>query len=363
MVYGHKLSNLAKMEIGLIGIAVLMIALPFFTNYLEKDLGWAIVLTILVLFGVLSGVVQSTTYGLAGMFPGKYMGAVMLGNSCSGLSLNAIKAVCLGAFPSSEDKPDNDFYGAVVYFVIATVIVVLCALGMFVFQRLQFTQYYTRNESYRRVSIVIDEIMSSKTLSPQESLLGTPTAMEAIQSKQSQQDVSPNVSGGKTKDQYKTVTRSPLMTFLIKMKDSFMISWQFLTRLSMVFIITFVIYPGILCDTNLNFLQSIEDPNSRIAWQYLIYIVDYNVMDTLGRILCGYPQFNFSDKTIMVMTYSRFLFIVSSTLIALNTTWPVLTSDAFKLLNLALFAISNGFCATQCAIRAPSRAMTTEKKE
>lgn len=38
------------------------------------------------------------------------------------------------------------------------------------------------------------------------------------------------------------------------------------------------------------------------------------------------------------------------------------SSDWFKIVNISLFAFSNGYCSTQCAIKSPSRA-SPETKE
>lgn len=63
------------------------------------------------------------------------------------------------------------------------------------------------------------------------------------------------------------------------------------------------------------------------------------------------------------MTYSRFIFIATTFLVDQNVGPAWLTgSDWFKLLNMALFAFTNGYCSTQCAIKAPSRAPEDSKE-
>jgi hypothetical protein len=53
--------------------------------------------------------------------------------------------------------------------------------------------------------------------------------------------------------------RSELVAFLKMMKKSFFLAWQFLTALAFVFFITFVIFPGLITDTKLEFLQWIKN--------------------------------------------------------------------------------------------------------
>jgi hypothetical protein len=72
------------------------------------------------------------------------------------------------------------------------------------------------------------------------------------------------------------------------MKKSLIVAWVFLVTLTMVFIITFVIFPGVSLGTSLRFLTKvIDDPNVRGAWNALIFIFTFNVLDTFGRWLGG----------------------------------------------------------------------------
>ena len=147
------------------------------------------------------------------------------------------------------------------------------------------------------------------------------------------------------------------------MKNSFLVAWQFLTSLSMVFIITFVIFPGVLCDTNIAFLKNAGD--ARISWNFLIFILTFNIFDTVGRFLGGQSWAFLSDRAIFIVTYSRIIFMVTGLLIAYNVAPSWLfgaDADWFKIINMALFALSNGYCSTQCAIKAPSRAPDDSKE-
>ena len=114
-----------------------MIVLPFLTYALTPDGAWVADICLLVIFGVFGGLVQSSTYGLAGMLPPQHMGAVMLGNGFSGLAINAIRAICLAIIPPSSDAYEN-FKGSLAYFIIASVILMICAVGMVVFQKMSY---------------------------------------------------------------------------------------------------------------------------------------------------------------------------------------------------------------------------------
>jgi hypothetical protein len=100
-----------------------MLALPLITNQLkEEGAAFAACLSILLVFGIFGGVVQSSTYALGGILPPKYMGAIMFGQGLSGITINVLRAICLLAIP------DNKFLGALIYFIITALILVLCAI-------------------------------------------------------------------------------------------------------------------------------------------------------------------------------------------------------------------------------------------
>ena len=68
------------------------------------------------------------------MLPQKYMGAVMFGCGVSGLVLNVLRAICLVALPPSSDPGSNTNYiSTLIYFSIAAVMVIACAIGYVVF--------------------------------------------------------------------------------------------------------------------------------------------------------------------------------------------------------------------------------------
>lgn len=79
----------------------------------------------------------------------------------------------------------------------------------------------------------------------------------------------------------------------------------------------------------------------------------------------GQPWAFISDKAVIILTYGRVIFVVTSLLIVYDVSPSWLfgkDADWFKLVNMALFALSNGYCSTQCAIKAPSRAPDDSKE-
>lgn len=80
-------------------------------------------------------------------------------------------------------------------------------------------------------------------------------------------------------------------------------------------------------------------------------------MDTVGRWVAGQPFGTLSSKAVLALSYSRVIFIATSYLIDYKVapSW-LFQADWFKLLNMALFSFTNGYCGTQCAAKATTQA-------
>ncbi len=77
----------------------------------------------------------------------------------------------------------------------------------------------------------------------------------------------------------------------------------------------------------------------------------------------GQPWGMTSDRLALILSYSRIIFIATTFLIDYEVGPSWLTGgDWFKLLNMALFAFTNGFVSTLCAIKSPSRAPEDSKE-
>jgi hypothetical protein len=81
----------------------------------------------------------------------------------------------------------------------------------------------------------------------------------------------------------------------------------------------------------------------------LIFIFTFNFADTVGRWLAGQKFGNLNDKTVLIITYSRIIFIATAFIIDHHVGPDWLTGnqgDWFKLLNMIFFAFTNGYCST-----------------
>lgn len=112
-----------------------------------------------------------------------------------------------------------------------------------------------------------------------------------------------------------------------------------------VFIVTFIIFPGTFYDSRFDILDKIQDDTERAGWYDIIIILLFNVFDTVGRFMGG--KFHLPGKTVMLLSALRSVFVITTTLIAFDASPDfIFGSDWFKIANMALFAISNGYVST-----------------
>jgi hypothetical protein len=139
IVYGHRLSNRFKVQVGFFVAALLTISLPFLAH-MNEDPGSAFwsCFTILLMFGVVNGMIQGQVFGLASILPEKYMGAVMLGNGYSGITMNVLKAILMVILPGT----DNMYESALIFFMLAALILILCSASFTILNKTEFFNHY-----------------------------------------------------------------------------------------------------------------------------------------------------------------------------------------------------------------------------
>jgi hypothetical protein len=139
------------------------------------------------------------------------------------------------------------------------------------------------------------------------------------------------------------------MAFLIMMRDAFVVAWKFLVALAFIFTVTFVVFPGDSIDTKIMFLEWLEPVELRTSWKVLMLIMIFNVFDTFARFLGGQKWASIPDMAVIIGSYSRIIFVLTFTLIAFNVPPSGLfgdNADWFKIINMILFAFTNGYFST-----------------
>ena len=118
-----------------------------------------------------------------------------------------------------------------------------------------------------------------------------------------------------------------------------------------VFINTFIVYPGVSYKTSFDFLKNNK---SATTWFVVIMSLLFSVFDTIGRYWAEHYQI-LKQKKIIILNLLRSAFILTFILIAKTDTpaW-LIGSDWFKIVNMSLFAFTNGYWGTCLMIFGPN---------
>lgn len=115
-------------------------------------------------------------------------------------------------------------------------------------------------------------------------------------------------------------------------------AWPVLSSLFFVFIVTFIIFPGAFFDEHFEMTDSFTNVT-------LIIILVFNVMDTVGRKFGS--MVNLPDGVVYMLSLLRLALVVLTIVIVKDDgDSNAIEKDAVKMLNLALFAFTNGFVST-----------------
>ena len=126
------------------------------------------------------------------------------------------------------------------------------------------------------------------------------------------------------------------------------------------FVLNFVVYPGVCLATHLDMLSGLGGKEK--AWFGLTMVAVFNACNTVGPIVAGrYPLY--PPRLAWIPAFLRSVFVPTFLLIALAQPpqW-LFCSDWFRLVNMALFALTNGHVVTVCMCSGPDR-VTKEDRE
>ena len=134
-----------------------------------------------------------------------------------------------------------------------------------------------------------------------------------------------------------------------------------LPALCFTFLLTFIVFPALVQDTNFRFLAGTKSEES---WFVLSTLTLFNLFDTLGRMSASLTFMKLSRRMTLLANYCRTFFLATFLLVAFEAgpAW-LFTSDWFKVLNMVLFAFTNGWLSSLCVIITPEHVKQSERGE
>jgi len=226
VILGKRVDYSQKLIPCFIGSAVIMIALPFLTILPDGANFWAVFFALFI-FGYMSGTIQGTIFTMAGAMPFRYIAMVMFGNGICALGCNAIRGITLLVFPvvsGAADAEKNEFLAALTFYIVAAVIMLACAVLQVFIAKNDFAVYYLDWNKNPRYS------PSSARAFEENEAYGISLSPLSLKKQMS-------------------IAREPkeetLSTYFPAAKRNFETTQGLLYALMLVFIITFVVFPGV----------------------------------------------------------------------------------------------------------------------
>ena len=343
--------------------------------------------------GVCTALLQLGIFGLAGRFPNVYMQAVMSGQGMAGIAVSLINIFTTVSEPATKSNLSFDDIkeSAFLYFLIATIVVIVTLLSFNLMSYLDFAQYYAftdtqeeQNKNRRERMLAHRERKKkekngSVDTTPLLMKLGGPedpniippfkrSIMESpVYSRRSTPGTTPNGSPGGSrgnspnsdyedleaddKDGGNKVGTCKIISYL----------WADAIGVFLVFFVTLSLFPGVTAE-----IRSVKNPDNFPAppsgrvfgdlWVPISFLC-FNVGDTLGRIMTAYVKLTTKPVLILATLRLGFLPLFLNCNVVPAGLEPkddvMFNNDIYPIIFMALMAISNGFLASCAMMNGP----------
>ena len=97
------------------------------------------------------------------------------------------------------------------------------------------------------------------------------------------------------------------------------------------------------------------------AWSGTLVIFVFNIFDGFGKFFAKFRRF-YSLLSTVVLVLLRCAFYATFILVATQNDMPVFCTDWFLIINVALFAFTNGYCTSCIMVLTPEQVGSTEKE-
>lgn len=353
-------------------VVLILVMVP--PDVLGGDLFFAITLICVAISGFCTAFLQGGVFGLAGLLPPMYMQAVMGGNGLAGVmvSVSSVLSQAIGAPPSSNesecDAPmrpyDEVKWPAFAYFLVSVVVLTLCVFGYIVLVKLPFVRHFIdAHAPTTRYEALEDDVEGSRT-SP--GIHDTPllTTANGNADALEQQEIS-------AWGVFQKIKSDALSVFL-------------------VFWLTLMLFPSVTAYITSTKLPAGPGLNGTLAAAVPVPVpfsmlaaptpapvpinrffsdlfvpisfLNFNLFDFIGRISAGLITVKLNGcKWLWCPSILRFAFI--PLFLLCNTAGQhnaIFNEDAYPIVFMVLFALSNGFLSSVLMMYGPSRVRPEE---
>lgn len=314
-----KITN--QLIFALIASIILLIVIPIsvyiFNNNENLDIGITVVLFLIM--GLVNALMSSGFFAFTSQFPLEMIISLSTGQGFAGIILNIIKYIILPTVPidddlSDEDKEKKETIRGVIFFSISAVILLSCLICFTLSLKTEYFYYYLNRAKSSRISRLLDD-EEEKTYQNNDELEGL--------SDINQQNIE-NIS----------------------FCGMFKLLYDINLLCVFIYVVTFTLYPVSIQH------QYIFDLDFDYNLNTILTI--YNCFDTIGRYLVS--KVTPTKKLAYISSLIRGIFLVTFILnyyFQSNDANETFTS-LFLIINVTLFALTNGIGTTLCFGIAPT---------
>ena len=107
--------------------------------------------------------------------------------------------------------------------------------------------------------------------------------------------------------------------------------------------VTFIVFPGVTDDVFIPWLTN-------LAWLDLFMVTTFNIFDTVGRFIGGVPSLMLKKESPLIhaLGFGRLIFVAIAILIQVG----LITQTSVIIINMVLFALTNGYIQTLACVYA-----------
>lgn len=309
--------NLFKIEnqliFALVASIILLMGIPMSVILLEsrKVLNLIVTIILFLIMGLVNALMSSGFFSFASLFPLEMIIALSTGQGFAGIILNIIKYIILPTIKMEVRK--KEILTTVIFFSISAAILIVCLIIFICSLKTDYFYYYLYNKQSARISKILEE--------------------EGERSYENN-DEAEGLTEYNLEESQKT-------TFI----GMFKLLYDINLLCVFIYIVTFALYPVSINNIKLFSLKGDYNLNT--------ILTIYNFFDTIGRYLVS--KVTPTKKLAYFSSLIRAVFLVTFILgNYFQDRYDQIFTSVFIIINITLFALTNGIGTTLCFGIAPT---------
>ena len=316
------LSYKVQLTIGIIASIISLLALPFVVISFEKNslTGFILTATIILFQGLVNAFCSSGFFGLASFFPKEMIISLSTGQGVSGILMNIIGYIVIAAV-NTGNKDDDEQLGAIIYFSISGLILLITLVTLlFAFRTDYFRYYLGKTKDFNKIDSTIESLDN--------------------------QGITTRSTAGQNNDDVLIEKNEPEKKEEITFKQLFKKLYEIDLLSCYIYIITFALFPSVSISQRL-FKTG--------RYRAITIITIYNIGDTIGRSISS--GFKFTKLLAYIVIVGRSILVPT---LILNFYFDMKLgmnenlSSILLIVNVVLLSVTNGIATTICLGLAPT---------